>query len=64
MAAMSVIDAEMVVQHCGGPERGGGVWPSMTEARPDGHAVDGMLLFYGWNEEAVPQATAFLCHEP
>ena len=31
--------------------------------RPDGSIVDGMLLFYGWNDKETPTATAFLLHE-
>lgn len=31
--------------------------------RPDGSRVDGMLLFYGWDDESEPNATAFLLHE-
>ena len=31
--------------------------------RPDGSTVDGMLLYYGWNDKDAPQATAFLLHE-
>ncbi len=31
--------------------------------RPDGSIVDGMLLFYGWNDHNVPKARAFLLHE-
>lgn len=31
--------------------------------RPDGSAVDGMLLFYGWKDENAPEATAFLMDE-
>ena len=31
--------------------------------RPDGSFVDGMLLFYGWNEKESPEAKAFLLHE-
>lgn len=32
--------------------------------RADGSVVDGMLLFYGWNDENAPNAKAFLLHEP
>jgi len=32
--------------------------------RPDGSAVDGMLLFYGWNDERQPDGVAFLLDEP
>jgi hypothetical protein len=31
--------------------------------RPDGRIVDGMLLFYGWDNQDVPEARAFLLHE-
>ena len=31
--------------------------------RPDGRIVDGMLLFYGWKEQNIPEAKAFLLHE-
>ena len=31
--------------------------------RPDGTAVEGMLLFYGWSTENSPGARAFLLHE-
>ena len=31
--------------------------------RPDGTAVEGMLLFYGWNDMNLPRARAFLMHE-
>ena len=31
--------------------------------RPDGTAVEGMLLFYGWNAANSPGARAFLLHE-
>ncbi len=31
--------------------------------RPDGSAVDGMLLFYGWKDKAKPAAVAFLLDE-
>ncbi|MGD2175851.1 MAG: BNR-4 repeat-containing protein [Candidatus Brocadiaceae bacterium] len=31
--------------------------------RPDGSAVDGMLLFYGWEGRNAPEARAFLLHE-
>lgn len=31
--------------------------------RADGTAVEGMLLFYGWNDQNVAGATAFLMHE-
>ena len=31
--------------------------------RPDGTAVEGMLLFYGWKNENAPEARAFLLHE-
>ena len=31
--------------------------------RPDGSAVDGMLIFYGWKDENAPEARAFLLHE-
>lgn len=31
--------------------------------RPDGTAVEGMLLFYGWNVADHPEARAFLVHE-
>lgn len=31
--------------------------------RPDGEAVDGMLLFYGWLDGAKPDAVAFLLDE-
>lgn len=32
-------------------------------AAPDGSNVDGMLLFYGWEDENEPNATAFLLHD-
>ena len=31
--------------------------------RPDGSIVEGMLLFYGWKDKDLPEATAFLLHE-
>jgi len=31
--------------------------------RPDGSIVEGMLLFYGWNDKNAPDAKAFLLHE-
>ena len=31
--------------------------------RPDGTAVEGMLLFYGWKDKNSPNARAFLVHE-
>jgi hypothetical protein len=31
--------------------------------RPNGSAVDGMLLFYGWKDNESPEAKAFLLHE-
>lgn len=31
--------------------------------RPDGSAVDGMLIFYGWLDKNAPEAQAFLLHE-
>jgi hypothetical protein len=31
--------------------------------RPNGSQVDGMLLFYGWKDQNLPAATAFLLHE-
>jgi len=31
--------------------------------RPDGTAVDNMLLFYGWKDSNAPKAKAFLLHE-
>ena len=31
--------------------------------RPDGTAVEGMLLFYGWNDKNSPRARAFLLDE-
>jgi len=31
--------------------------------RPDGSVVEGMLLFYGWEDEESPEARAFLLHE-
>ena len=31
--------------------------------RPDGTAVEGMLLFYGWNDAHSAEARAFLVHE-
>ena len=31
--------------------------------RPDGKVVEGMLLFYGWEDKDRPEATAFLFHE-
>ena len=31
--------------------------------RPDGKVVEGMLLFYGWQDNDRPEATAFLLHE-
>ncbi|MCP4885101.1 MAG: hypothetical protein GY904_00585 [Planctomycetaceae bacterium] len=31
--------------------------------RPDGTEVEGMLLFYGWQDELKPDAKAFLLHE-
>ena len=31
--------------------------------RPDGSIAEGMLLFYGWNDENAPTAKAFLLHE-
>jgi hypothetical protein len=31
--------------------------------RPDGSIVDGMLLFYGWEDKDAPEAKAFLLHE-
>ena len=31
--------------------------------KADGTKVDGMLIFYGWNDEENPTATAFLFHE-
>ena len=31
--------------------------------RPDGSIVEGMLLFYGWKDKALPEASAFLLHE-
>ncbi|MEJ6733033.1 MAG: BNR-4 repeat-containing protein [Verrucomicrobiia bacterium] len=31
--------------------------------RPNGHPVDGMLIFYGWLDEDLPEAQAFLLHE-
>jgi len=31
--------------------------------RPDGTAVEGMLLFYGWKDENAPEAKAFLLDE-
>ncbi|MDG2222677.1 MAG: BNR-4 repeat-containing protein [Rubripirellula sp.] len=31
--------------------------------RPDGTEVEGMLLFYGWQDESEPDAKAFLLHE-
>jgi len=31
--------------------------------RPDGRSVDGMLLFYGWEDKDAPEARAFLLHE-
>ena len=31
--------------------------------RPDGTRVDGMLLFYGWKDNDLPTAKAFLFHE-
>jgi hypothetical protein len=31
--------------------------------RPDGSIVEGMLLFYGWQDKDLPEATAFLVHE-
>ena len=31
--------------------------------RPDGAAVEGMLIFYGWKDENAPEARAFLLHE-
>ena len=31
--------------------------------RPDGTAVEGMLLFYGWKDKDAPEAKAFLLHE-
>ena len=31
--------------------------------RPDGSTVEGMLLFYGWKDEDLPEARAFLLHE-
>ncbi|MDE0820913.1 MAG: BNR-4 repeat-containing protein [Opitutales bacterium] len=31
--------------------------------RPDGSIVEGMLLFYGWQDREKPEAKAFLLHE-
>jgi hypothetical protein len=31
--------------------------------RPDGSIVDGILLFYGWQDREKPEAKAFLLHE-
>ena len=31
--------------------------------RPDGTAVEGMLLFYGWKDPDAPEAKAFLLHK-
>jgi hypothetical protein len=31
--------------------------------RPNGQPVDGLLIFYGWLEEDLPEAQAFLLHE-
>ena len=31
--------------------------------RPDGTAIEGMLLFYGWRDKDLPTAKAFLLHE-
>lgn len=31
--------------------------------RPDGTAIEGMLLFYGWKDKDLPGAKAFLLHE-
>ena len=31
--------------------------------RPDGSAVDGLLLFYGWKDKDRPKAVAFLLDE-
>lgn len=31
--------------------------------KPDGTLVDGMLLFYGWNDKNAPEAKAFLLHK-
>ncbi|MGB0578620.1 MAG: BNR-4 repeat-containing protein [Limisphaerales bacterium] len=31
--------------------------------RPNGSEVEGMLLFYGWQDENAPKARAFLLHE-
>jgi hypothetical protein len=31
--------------------------------KADGSSVDGMILFYGWNDKEYPQAKAFLLHE-
>ena len=31
--------------------------------KPDGTVVDGMLLFYGWQDPKAPKARAFLLHE-
>lgn len=30
---------------------------------PNGHPVEGMLIFYGWLDENAPEAQAFLLHE-
>ena len=31
--------------------------------RRDGSIVDGLLMFYGWNDNDAPAAQAFLLHE-